>query len=156
MSNSRSFWSNSGRWSGMVIDDLRYLCIAIWIDPGVFWLPHFLPTDVAPVTVQPLEAALECEATNCFSRESSSAGEKQLPIHCELEGTELPTMFKCRLLPALGRKVISQASNSSFYSCFIVLIAPANWVVCRAVVTLNLKSDLPLGLWLTLWCPKEA
>lgn len=73
-------------WSGMVIDDLRCLCIGILIAPRVFWLPHFLPTDVTLVTTQPLEAALEHEATNCFSRESSSAGEKQLPSHCGLEG----------------------------------------------------------------------
>lgn len=86
MSNSRPFWSSSGRWSGMVIDDLRCLCIGILIAPRVFWLPHFLPTDVTLVTTQPLEAALEHEATNCFSRESSSAGEKQLPSHCGLEG----------------------------------------------------------------------
>lgn len=84
MSN-RPFWSSSSRWSGMVINDLRCLCIGIWIAPGVFWLPYFLPTDVGPVTTQPLEAALEHEATKYFSKESSSAGEKQLPSHCGLE-----------------------------------------------------------------------
>lgn len=120
MSNSRPFWSSSGRWSGKVIDDLRCLCIAIWIAPGVFWLPCFLPTDVAPVTTQPLEAALEREATNCFSRDSSYAGDKQLPSHCGLEGAELPAMFKCRLLPALGRKVIS--TKPSKQQLFLLMI----------------------------------
>lgn len=57
MSNSRPLWSSSRRWSGMVIDDLRCLCIGIWIAPGVFWLPHFLPTDVAPAITQTLESS---------------------------------------------------------------------------------------------------
>lgn len=66
----------------MAKGDLRPLCVGISIAPGAFRLPHILPPDAA----QPLGAALEREATGCFSRESSSPGEKQLPGHRGPEG----------------------------------------------------------------------
>lgn len=65
----------------MAKGDLRHLCVGILIALGAFWLPHFLPPNATPVTAQPLGAALEREAAGCFSRESASPGEKQLPCH---------------------------------------------------------------------------
>lgn len=106
MSNSRPFWSSSRSSSAVAKGDLRRLCVGIWFAPVAFWLPHFLPLDAAPVTAQPLGAALEREATGCFSGESSSPGEKQLPSHVGWSSVELPAVFKCRLWLAGARGVI--------------------------------------------------
>lgn len=118
-------------------------------------VPHFLPPNTTPVTSQPLGAALEHEATGCFSGESSSPGEKQLPYHAGWRIIQLPGMFKCSFLLFVAREVIrTKPSKQKFilliYLLFHLLTVVPYWDVSMAVVTSKPTKNLALALLWTL------
>lgn len=85
MSSSRPFWSKQQKvkWHGH-----RWTQMPLHRHLNCSWGALASPLPVcwhSSGSTQPLGAALEREATNCFSKESSSAGEKQLPSHRGLE-----------------------------------------------------------------------
>lgn len=112
----------------MAKGDLRHLCVGIWIAPGAFCLPHFLPSDAALVTAQPLGAALERKDAGCWSTNPQVAflgnhpllEKNNFPATVSWTGIELPDMFKCRLWLAVARGVIR--TKPSKQQLFLLLL----------------------------------